>query len=81
MKQKNPLYVVKGKDVEQASSFLDLVIKKLNLAPLIQIFENILKLLWAQAQSFALVVAVKKILEDLIHRIQELGKKLGAFSV
>lgn len=81
MKQKNPLYVVKGKDVEEASSLIDLVIKKFNLAPVIQVLQNILKLLWEQAQNYAMVVAIKNLMDDLIHKMQEFGKKLGLLSI
>lgn len=81
MKNKNPLYVVKGKDVEQASSLFDLVIKKFNLEPAITILKNVFNLLLKQVENFAMFQVVKKFIEDLIRKIQELGQRAGLLSV
>lgn len=81
MKNKNPLYVVKGKDVEQASSLFDLVIKKFNLEPAIAILKNVFNLLLKQVENFAMFQVVKKFIEDLIRKIQELGQRAGLLSV
>lgn len=43
MKNKNPLYVVKGKEVQEAFGIFDLVVKKFNLEPVIRVLESILK--------------------------------------
>lgn len=77
MKTKNPLYVVKGKEVEEASSVLDLVIKKLNLEPALNIMKNIFYLLLEQIENFAMYKAVKNFIDELIHKMMEFGKKIG----
>jgi hypothetical protein len=77
VKKKNPLYVVKGKDVQEASSLVDLVIKKFNLAPMITVLKNIFYLLLEQVQNFALFVAVKNFIDEMIEKIMGLGKKMG----
>lgn len=81
MKKKNPLYVVKGKDVHEASSLVDLVIKKFNLEPAINIIRNIFYLLLEQVENFAMFQAVKGFIDEVIQRIRDLGKKIGLLSV
>jgi hypothetical protein len=76
MKTKNPLYVVKGKEVEEASSLIDLVIKKFNLAPTINILKNIFYLLLEQVENFAMFQVVKSIIDQMILKMSELAKRL-----
>ncbi len=76
-KNKNPLYVVKGKDVHEASSLIDLVIMKFNLAPAINILRNLILLLLEQVENFATYKAVKSFIDEILTRIQELGKLAG----
>lgn len=76
MKNKNPLYVVKGKDVQEASSMIDLVIKKLNLEPAINMMKNIFYLLLEQVENYAMYQAVVKFYNEMMERVRELGKKL-----
>jgi len=71
MKNKNPLYVVKGKNVEEANSFLDLIIKKLDLEEAITVFKNIFSLLLAQIQTYAVFESVTKFLNDLIEKAKK----------
>ncbi len=77
MKSKNPLYVVKGKDIEEASSLVDLVIKKFNLEPAINILKNIFLLLLEQVENFAMYQAVKGFIDQILNQIREIGKKFG----
>ncbi len=81
MKIKNPLYVVKGKDVLEASSVLDLVFKKLNLEPMINILKNVFMLLLEVIENFALFQAVKSFIDEFIGNVQNYGKKFGLLSV
>ncbi len=78
MKNKNPLYVVKGKDVLEANSLFDMVVKKFNLAPMIQILQNIFQILLEQVQNFAMFKVVKAIIDQIAQQIQELGKKFNS---
>lgn len=77
MKTKNPLYVVKGKDVQEASSIFDLVVKKFNLEPVIQVIQNILKMLLEQVKSYPMFVAVKQYIDDFIVKYFALIQKFG----
>lgn len=69
MKNKNPLYVVKGKNVEEAKDFLDLVVKKFNLGPVIEICMNIFKMMLAQVTSYPAFVALKNWVDQILTRI------------
>ncbi len=77
MKTKNPLYVVKGKDVQEASSVFDLVMKKLNLEPVIQVIQNILKMLLEQVKNYQTFVMVKAMFDEWINKYMGLVKKFG----
>jgi hypothetical protein len=70
MKNKNPLYVVKGNEVEEANSIVDLVIKKFNLEPAVNILKSIFYLLLEQINNFAMVKAIKAFMDDLIQKMQ-----------
>lgn len=77
MKNKNPLYVVKGKEVQEASSMLDLVIKKLNLEPMIRILNNIFQMLLEQVKNFAMYKAVKQFIDQVVENVTLLGQRFG----
>ena len=77
MKTKNPLYVVKGKEVEEASSVFDLVIKKLNLEPAINILKNIFLLLLEQIENFATYKAIKSFIDEIMVKMTELASRFG----
>lgn len=77
MKNKNPLYVVKGKEVQEASSIFDLVIKKFNLEPAFNILKNIFMLLLEQVENFAMFKAVKGFIDEILAKMKDLGTKFG----
>lgn len=77
MKNKNPLYVVKGKEVQEANSVFDLVIKKLNLEPAINILKNIFFLLLEQIENFATYKAIKSFIDEIMMKLTEVAKKFG----
>jgi hypothetical protein len=77
MKNKNPLYVVKGKEVQEASSVVDLVIKKFNLEPMINFMRNFFYFLLEQVENTAQFQAVKKFIDEMIQKIMDLGKRFG----
>jgi hypothetical protein len=77
MKNKNPLYVVKGKEVQEASSMLDLLIKKFNLEPLVMVLKNIFNLLLEQVENYAMFLVIKNFLDEILQKLIDLGKKFG----
>lgn len=75
-KKKNPLYVVtnNGKDVEQADSMWDAVVKKFNLQPAIDLLWTLLELLAKQINSYAALVWLQQELERFNNRVDKLLK-------
>lgn len=77
MKNKNPLYVVKGKNVMEAKNFFDLILKKFNLEPAFEILTNIMKMLLAQVNSYSGFVAIKTWFDDLMTKVFGIVTKSG----
>jgi hypothetical protein len=77
MKNKNPLYVVKGKDVQEAKDLFDLVIKKLNLEPVVQFIQTMLKMILENIKNYPTFIAMKNLLDELVVRYFGLVKKFG----
>lgn len=69
-KMKNPLYVVKDSHVEQADGPLDFLIKKLNLAPVLEFLNTILKLLLDQVNSYPLFQVFKQFVDLVIKKLE-----------
>lgn len=74
-KTKNPLYVVKGDDVEAANGIFDLLLKKLNIDgfiesvidPLMEVLNFLFQMLLEQVDSYPKFKAV----HDFIHELTE----------
>ena len=77
MKNKNPLYVVKGKDVQEAKDLFDLVIKKLNLEPVVQFIQTMLKMILENIKNYPTFIAMKNLLDELVVRYFGPVKKFG----
>lgn len=81
MKNKNPLYVVKGQNVEQAKNFFDLLIKKFDLEPVMRILNQIFEFLLSQVKSYPMFVAVKSMIDQWMLQLVPLLQNLsGVFS-
>lgn len=76
MKKKNPLYVVtnKGKDVESALNFIDALVKKFNLAPIIEMLKIALSIVKENVNNYATLLGIKKIIDDLLAPLAPLFK-------
>lgn len=70
MKKKNPLYVVKGTDVEEASGLVDMLVKKFNLEPLISMLKNLFEILLEMVSSYAMFKVVKDFVDQFVARIE-----------
>jgi hypothetical protein len=77
MKNKNPLYVVKGKEVQEAFGLLDLVVKKFNLEPVIRVLESIFKMLLDQVKTWETFIAVKKFIDEMMETVLTVSKRFG----
>jgi hypothetical protein len=77
MKSKNPLYVVKGQDVLEAKSFIDLLLKKWNIGPTWELLQNLINVLLEQINSYAYLEVINTYLNHLIESFQQLIKRLN----
>jgi hypothetical protein len=77
-KKNNPLYHISndGKDVESVSGFIELVVKKLGLDPVVSMLEEFFQFLMDQVTSYAMFTAVKDIFDELIGKLFELVTKV-----
>ncbi len=73
-KSANPLYVVRnnGVDVEEASSLIDLILKKMGLDQVVTVLENLLSVLLSQVNSYPMFMEVKKVFDQLFEKLIEL---------
>jgi hypothetical protein len=74
---KNPLYVVKGKNVMEAKGLFDLVVKKLNLEPLVEVLKSLLKMLLEQVKSYHMLLIVKTMIDEYMKKITAMMNKFG----
>lgn len=75
MKTKNPLYVVKGKTVLEASGLVDLILKKFNLEPAVELFMKIAMFLLSQVKDYPTFLAIKKVVDEILDKVTKLGNK------
>lgn len=77
MKNKNPLYVVKGQNVEQAKNLFDMLIKKLDLEPVMRILNQLLEFLLSQVKSYPMFAVVKSMIDQWMLQLMPLLQQLS----
>ena len=77
MKQKNPLYVVKGQNVEQAKNFFDMLIKKLELEPVINFLQSMITMLLEQVKSYPTFLLVKNMIDQWMAQLMPILQTLS----
>ncbi len=82
-KNTNPLYVVKknGVDVEEVNGLLELILKKTGFDKMIPLLENMVQMILAQVNSYALFIEVKKMLDQVFEKIIEIIFQIQQMSV
>ncbi len=81
MKNKNPLYVVKGQNVEEAKSFFDMLLKKFDLEPVFNFLQQMLTLLLEQVKSYPMFVIVKTMIDQWMAQLMPmLQSVMGMFA-
>lgn len=76
MKNKNPLYVVKGKTVLEAQGVFDMLVKKLNLEPVLKLIMSLARMLLEQVNNYPTFAFVKNLIDELMGKVTGL---LGKF--
>lgn len=69
MKAKNPLYVVKEDHVEEATNLLDMLIKKFNLGPLINLIQSLIDMILSSVKNYASLVLANDLIEFLLQKL------------
>lgn len=77
MKNKNPLYVVKSQNVEQAKNFFDMLIKKLDLEPVMRILNQLLEFLLSQVKSYPMFAVVKSMIDQWMLQLMPLLQQIS----
>lgn len=78
MKNKNPLYVVKGKTVQEAKGIFDLIVKTLNLEPTVEFLISLLKTLLEEVKSYPMFVIVKAMVDEWMAKLLPVFLKLAS---
>ncbi|HLT22664.1 MAG TPA: hypothetical protein VKZ84_04445 [Bacteriovoracaceae bacterium] len=70
MKQKNPLYLVKGKTVHPTHTVWEYVIEKFNLRPVINILFQLISFILEQVKDYPSFVFARNFIENIIEKLQ-----------
>lgn len=86
MTKKNPLFVVtnNGQDVEQAYGFLDAMVKKLGLEPVMEFLQMIFNILMEQVGGLVALELFRGIFDEVVDNLEKILKIIDpvlAFSV
>ena len=77
MKNKNPLYVVKGSTVLEARNLFDMVLKRFNLEPAYEVLMSIIRMLLKQVTNYPTFVAVKTMIDNLMAKMMGVVSKFS----
>ena len=70
MRTKNPLYVVKGNDVEEAQGVFDMLMKRFNLQPVMEFLMHIFNFLLENVKNYQTFIIIKELLDDVMKRLE-----------
>jgi hypothetical protein len=76
-KSQNPLYAVtdRGRIVEEADNLIDFLVKKLHLAPVFEVLENILKEMVKASKNYPTLVWLQQQVDAIVAFLEGLAKK------
>jgi len=77
--KRNPLYVVTndGKDVEQAQGFMDAMVKRFGLEPVMELFKSILSMLSDQVGNYGFFLFLQEFVDELVANLEDIKSKIG----
>ena len=78
--KKNPLYVVTndGKDVEQAEGFMDALVKKFGLEPVMEVIRSVLSLLSDQVGNYGFFLFLQEFIDEIVSQLEDIKAKVGS---
>ena len=65
MNKKNPLYFVKGKDVEAVNNMFELILKRLGLTSVLEFIKTLIN----QVKSYPMLEIVNQLIGELIEKV------------
>ena len=68
-KSKNPLYVVKEDHVEEATNLFDMLIKKFNLGPLINLIQSLIEMILSSVKNYATLLLANDLIEFVLQKL------------
>lgn len=79
MAKKNPLYVVtqKGGVVEEATGYLDALIKKLGLTPLIELMQSLFQMLMENVTNYASLEVLTNLYNSVYEFVESLWQNIS----
>lgn len=77
MKQKNPLYLVKGQTVHPTKSLWEYVVIKFNLRPILNILNQIFQFILEQVKDYPSFVTAKNFVDQFINRLHQLKERFS----
>lgn len=78
MKSKNPLYVVKGQNVEEVKNLFDMLLKKFDLEPAFRVLQQLMEFLLSQVKSYPMFLAVKALVDQWMAQLVPLFMQVSA---
>ena len=74
----NPLFVVtnQGKDIEQAEGFIDALIKKYGLKPMLELFNSLIVLITENLKGHTAVLILSGLIDDFVDALESLLKMI-----
>lgn len=77
MKQKNPLYLVKGKTIHPTHNIWEYVIERFNLRPVLNIFEQLIRFVLEQVKDYPTFVFAKNFIQETIDKLNNFKKSFA----
>ncbi len=79
--KKNPLYVVtdNGNVVEEATGFMDAMIKKFGLEPVLEIVNTLLSMLTGQVGNYGFFLYLQELIDNFAKFVEGVVEKVNMF--
>lgn len=77
MKQKNPLYLVKGKTILPTQNIFEYVVERFNLKPLLQVIQNLMNFILEQVRDYPTFLMAKNFMDEISMSLNMLKKRFS----
>lgn len=77
MKQKNPLYLVKGKTVHPTGGVWEYLVLKFNLTPVLNILKNLLNYILEQVKDYPSFILAKNFINQIVDQLKFIKERFA----